>query len=313
MTFELIFTIIIIIVIISIFLYKSYHFIIEAYFRNKEGFINYSTFMDNYLQVVSKNNYFMNYGLWNDTTKNLFDANTALVDFILEKSKIKDKKDLQILDVGCGYGKQDDYICKRIDKSCKITAVDISEEQIIRATNENVNENVFFEKCDAMNIDKKYPHSSYDVILSIESAFHYSDRPNFFRNVNTLLKKNEDSVFVISDISLTKSRMENDMLTKIVLKFFRDFLHIPEQNLITRDQWKEQLSENLEVIEYIDVTNTTFKPYYIHWMKTYIENKGGPSFIGDLLGSFFCTYQPFSYNIAVCKQKNMIETENLDV
>ena len=38
-------------------------------------------------------------------------------------------------------------------------------------------------------------------------------------------------------------------------------------------------------------------------MNTYIKNKNLPEFIGNMLTSFFCRYQPFSYKIVVCRKR----------
>jgi cyclopropane fatty-acyl-phospholipid synthase-like methyltransferase len=86
-----------------------------------------------------------------------------------------------------------------------------------------------FEVCDAMKLDEKYSSGQFDVVFSIESAFHYSDRPKFFANVNSVLQN--DGVFVISDILLNKDYPKT-IMNNLFLKIFSDFLHIPKQNLI---------------------------------------------------------------------------------
>jgi cyclopropane fatty-acyl-phospholipid synthase-like methyltransferase len=173
----------------------------------------------------------MNYGLWNDSTKSLFEANTNLIDFVFDKTELLNKTDLNILDVGCGYGEQDIYLSEKIDKSCKLTAVDISEFQINTAKSNIKNknkDNISFDVCDALVINEKYKHSSFDSIISIESAFHYSDKNKFFKNVNELLK-DETSKFVITDIILKNNK--NNILLNLFIKLFSDVLNIPTKNL----------------------------------------------------------------------------------
>ena len=152
-----------------------------------------------------------------------------------------------------------------------------------------------------MNIDTKYDNQLFDVIISLESAFHYDDRPKFFNNVNKLL--NLDGKFVIADIML-KNNYSPDMVTNIFIQLFSDFLHIPKQNLISADDWDKQLYNEFTVVELLDITDQTFEPYYKHFMNTYAKNNNLPLFIGRILSDFFCSVQPFSYKVAVCKKKH---------
>jgi len=239
----------------------------------------------------------MNYGLWDDENDTLIKANQNLIEFVFEKTKLKNKKNKNILDVGCGYGEQDIEWSRQLDKSCKIKAVDISEEQIYSAMAKN--SDIIFDICDAMFINLKYKNELFDVIISLESAFHYKDRPKFFRNVNKLLK--DDGKFVITDIMLNNNYKQN-IITNIFIKFFSDFLHIPTQNLITEYEWTSQLTENLTIVEMYDITDKTFNPYYKYFMNNYIKNTNLPSCFTNLLETFFCSVQPFSYKVVVCEK-----------
>ena len=279
--------------------------LVYKYCTHHTGNISYDILIQ-CIQNVSKNNYFMNYGLWDDTdadadveNNTLLKANKKLVDFVFEKTGLLNKKDMNILDVGCGYGEQDIDWCNKLDKSCKLKAIDISEEQIYFAMKKN--SNVTFDICDAKYIDLKYKNESFDVIISLESAFHYADRPKFFKDVNTLLK--DDGKFIITDIMLNKTN-NSDFITNLFLKIFSDFLHIPTQNLITSDVWDTQISKQFNVGEMYDITDKTFNPYYKHFMEMYIKNNNIPSFVSNILTNFFCSVQPFTYKIAVCEKRN---------
>jgi erythromycin 3''-O-methyltransferase len=240
----------------------------------------------------------MNYGLWDDTVNDLVEANKNLTNFVLKKSEMTDKTNLNILDVGCGYGEQDIEWLKQLDKSCKITAVDISEEQIYNAMKKNSNVN--FDICDAAYIGLKYKNNSFDRVVSLESAFHYPERNVFFKNVNSLLKDN--GKFIITDIMLNKSHNEN-LITKIFLYIFADILCIPKQNLITATEWDKQLSSELNIEESIDITEQTFNPYYMHFMTNYCKNSNWPDWVGNALSTFFCSNQPFIYKVVTCTKK----------
>jgi cyclopropane fatty-acyl-phospholipid synthase-like methyltransferase len=292
---------IIIIVILLIFIISSYYLVIQNFFRTKNNTISYNTLLKECIHNVSNNNYFMNYGLWEDNTNTLIDANKNLINLVFDKSELENKKNMNILDIGCGYGVQDIEWSKKIDKSCKLTAIDISQEQIYSAMKKN--SSVVFDICDSNYIDLKYKNVLFDKIISLESAFHYSERQKFFKNINNLLK--EDGNFIITDIML-KNNYDKNTITHFFIQFFSDFLHIPKKNLITSDEWINNVSSELDIVEQIDITNKTFVPYYKHFMNTYIKNKKYPFFLGKWLEDFFCSVQPFAYKVVVCKKKSSI-------
>jgi cyclopropane fatty-acyl-phospholipid synthase-like methyltransferase len=139
--------------------------------------------------------------------------------------------------------------------------------------------------------------------LSLESAFHYENRPLFFANVRQLL--HDDGLFVITDILLQKRREEyTDVFSNTFLTIFGDFLCFPTQNMITLDRWTEQMEESgLQVVEKKIVTHLTFAPYYRHFFHVYCQNKGWSSWMANLLNFTFQSVQPFEYVIAVCKKR----------
>jgi cyclopropane fatty-acyl-phospholipid synthase-like methyltransferase len=252
----------------------------------------------------------MNYGLWEDDTATLRDANIRLVDFIYAQIHKHKETPIQILDIGCGYGEQDIYWAQRFDADSDaatptpiIHAIDISEKQIYHAMERNMllDTNIHFNICDAQNIYLKYKPSTFDFILSLESAFHYPDRPAFFKHVNQLLKP--DGLFIITDITLKNNYSTGHILETLFIQLFSDFLHFPINNRISASQWRTQLEEHLDVVEYMDKTDETFKPYYSYFMTTFIHNYRLPNIIGNYLQYVFCTIQPFTYNIAICKKK----------
>jgi ubiquinone/menaquinone biosynthesis C-methylase UbiE len=276
-----------------------YNIIIKLYFRQQNNDSICYNFLKRMINDVSEGNNFMNYGLWFDNTETLLDANKNLVNFVFNKSELEHKQNMKILDVGCGYGEQDIEWSKKLDKSCQIKAIDISEEQINYVISKK--SDIMFEVCDVKDICLKYKDELFDVIFSLESAFHYQDREQFFKNANNLL--NSEGKFIITDIMLKNDYNETNLIDKFFIYFFSDFLYIPKQNLISANEWDKQLSSNFIIEESIDITDKTFKPYYSYFMNSYIKNKNLPQFIGNMLTSFFCENQPFSYKIVVCRKR----------
>jgi cyclopropane fatty-acyl-phospholipid synthase-like methyltransferase len=287
-----------------------YKMMIKRYCRN-QNVVKYDYMKDMFINSVSQGNHYMNYGLWLDDTTTLMEANNNLVAFAFNKSGLQHKKHMKVLDVGCGYGEQDIQWFKQMDDSCTIHAIDISEAQIKHAIernnqgNQGNQGNIVFEVCDVKNIRLKFNKHAFDVIFSIESAFHYPNRTQFFEHANELLTS--DGRFIITDLMLQNDYNENSWNNKLFIYFFSDFLNIPAQNLISADEWDKQLAAVFDVDEIIDVTEKTFGPYYVHFMHTYVENKRLPQGFANALSSFFCNTQPFSYKIAICKKKMMHE------
>jgi len=305
-------------------MYLYYNHILHKYFVI-DGTIVYDYYLKYFIQIVSQDNFFMNYGLWDNENQDLYSANKNLANLMFQKAAISsDKKNIQILDVGCGYGEQDIIWVKALtenkmrekqptDDDSHITAIDISETQILEATERRnqrgiSDKHLSFDVCDAMKLDKQYAPGQFGVVFSLESAFHYSDRPKFFENVNSVLQN--DGVFVISDILLDKDYKQS-IINDLFLKIYSDFLHIPKQNLISQDEWKQQLIDaGFEIIEYNDITSQTFGPYYKHFMHTYFKNKNLPTWMADMADNIFRTIQPFSYSISTFRKSGAKSDSN---
>jgi SAM-dependent methyltransferase len=100
------------------------------------------------------------------------------VNFLFEKSELLNKKNMNILDVGCGYGEQDVEWRGKLDKSCKIKAIDISEKQISYAIEKNKDKDIRFEIGDAMEIDKNY----YDTDILYPELNIFKENFNLVKN-----------------------------------------------------------------------------------------------------------------------------------
>jgi len=266
----------------------------------------------NFIHKVSKNNYYMNYGLWDKKHNTLLKAYKNLCNFIYKKAKLKYGKN--VLDVECGYGRQDFYWSKKIKNKLKIFAVDISDTHISNANKfkkQINNKNIEFIKGDAHKLLelKKIKNKKFDRIISLESAFHYKERNVFFNNVSKLLDDN--GLFIITDIVCNDDYIANgpNIFSNIFLKFACDFLCFPVQNLISKKEWCKQIEKsNLKIIELYDITNMTFNPYYEHFFKIYIKNQNYSEVFLNILYYIFFNIQPFSYNIAICRQLDIRAT-----
>ena len=283
--------------------YYTYTSIIGIWFT-KDAHISYDFFMNYFIQIVSKDNFFMNYGYWNSSNETLLDANQALINLILEKSGLLGTTQQSVLDVGCGYGEQEFVWNRKMDPSTRITAIDISETQIQAAKRKcaelGLSQRITFEVGDAMKLESQFKDVSFNTVLSVESAFHYADRNQFFRSVNSLL--DTSGTFVICDIVLQED-FKAGLINSLFLRVFSDFLHIPKANLLKPSEWDQSIQRaGFTIVECLDITDKTFNPYYQYFFNTYMKERGIPGVVGSILCSFFTSVQPFSYRLAVCKK-----------
>jgi erythromycin 3''-O-methyltransferase len=245
----------------------------------------------------------MNYGYWDATTHTIMHANENLIDIIFEKSELANTTDLKLLDVGCGYGEQDfNWLTKMgATTTNHITAIDISENQINMAKEKckrsNLSPRIDFQVCDALIIKNKFAAGEFDRVICLESAFHYFDRPRFFKGAYEVLKSG--GKFVICDIVLSDTYTPS-FLNGIFIKLFSDFLNVPKCNLIKSDAWKKSIEDTgLVLEEFLDITDKTFEPYYTEFFEKYMMNNSMPSCFASLGSGFLKYVQPFSYKLAV--------------
>lgn len=94
-----------------------------------------------------------------------------------------------LVDAGCGVGGTALYLARR--HGCAVTGVNINRKQLAmasaNASETDVRDRVRFEYADC-NRHLPFADDSVDAVVNIESAFHYSDRDTFFREVRRILK-----------------------------------------------------------------------------------------------------------------------------
>lgn len=307
MNYKYIGLIIIVILLFFIEIRSYYYNLINKYLRmnNDSNSIVYD-YLIKYIHCVSKNNYFMNYGLWDKTNNTLIKANKNLCKFLFSEGQLNNTDTFNILDVGCGYGKQDFLWQKMLSPKSSIVAVDISETQIkfankLKRKNKVPKQSIKFMTGDAHYLTQKFKSVKFNRIMSLESAFHYPNRSLFFKNVSKMLS--DDGLFLITDI-IINDKFKKGYFTNFFIKLACDLLCIPEKNLITLSEWKKSIKTNkMEIMKLYDITEQTFGPYYKFFFETYISEKNLTPLLSDLLCYITNSNQAFSYVVAVCKKK----------
>lgn len=115
---------------------------------------------------------FYNVGDWTNNPSSLEAACESLVIKHLDQVVIKDPT--MILDAGCGLGRGSGIIAQRFGNA-QVVGINISEKQISFAR--AVHAGIDFQVMDATRME--FPDEHFDLIISIEAAFHFDTRKDF--------------------------------------------------------------------------------------------------------------------------------------
>ena len=174
------------------------------------GFTNgqYYESMNMALKRLNNEHTMLHYPLFVNESDSFMQAQKNLTDYCIELLPSIENK--EILEIGCGNGVQALYVNNKFNP-LKITGIDLSKANIEIANYERENakvNNVRFLVDDAQNLIH-IPSDSVDVLLNIESAFHYPDKPAFLKEINRVLKPGGQ--FLVADILSTRNKNEGFM------------------------------------------------------------------------------------------------------
>ena len=248
--------------------------------------------------IKGNNSYFMNFGYWKEDNLNLEEAFKKLPEYMLEQGQFHN--DEKILDVGIGYGEQDKYWINEKKIKGNITGIDINPKQIEYTkkiiAGENLSKRIQTQVGNATNLE--FDNDIFDTVLSVESAFHYKPRKQFFKESYRVLKPG--GKLVIADIMYKE---HPNCLKKMILSLYNGFLDIPEENCINTEEWVKELEDIGYHVTYNNITNETFIPYFNYFMNNCDLNSWFVKKVTPYIVGVFKQFMPYNYIVAVCQKK----------
>jgi ubiquinone/menaquinone biosynthesis C-methylase UbiE len=174
------------------------------------GFTNgqYYESMNMALKRLNNKHTMLHYPLYVKETDSFIQGQQNLTDYCI--SLLEPLKDKEVIEIGCGNGVQTLYINEN-HKPSTITGIDLNKNNIDIANSEKKlgnSENVWFVVGDAQHL-KNIPSESADVLLNIESAFHYPDKTAFLKEIHRVLRPGGQ--FLVADILSTRRNTEGFM------------------------------------------------------------------------------------------------------
>jgi ubiquinone/menaquinone biosynthesis C-methylase UbiE len=161
---------------------------------------DYYKSMNEALKSISGDYHMLHYPFYKDDKDSFSQAQNNLIEYCIKKVSILTDKDL--LDIGCGNGVVALYVADSYSVN-SVMGVDLNSNNVKIANEEKKTrnkDNVNFIEGDAQNLSQ-IQSNSIDIIINIESAFHYPQKELFIDEIYRILKPGWQ--FVIADILTT--------------------------------------------------------------------------------------------------------------
>jgi MPBQ/MSBQ methyltransferase len=123
--------------------------------------------------------------------KNFIQAKYDFVDEMMKLGGIDQDvgKQVKVLDVGCGVGGTSRYLAKNLGPKAEVTGITLSPNQVARAQELAVEQDVPNAKFTVMNaLEMDFPDNSFDIVWACESGEHMPDKKKYIEEMMRVLK-----------------------------------------------------------------------------------------------------------------------------
>lgn len=175
------------------------------YLQTLGSFKNYYRSMNEILANAFGKVHMLHYPFYMKENESLEERQHNLIEHCL--SYVGQLKGKDLLEVGCGNGLNCHYIDRNYDAG-SIVGIDLNKDNLELARAHGEESAVNFIHDNAQELASIDDHS-VDVIICIESAFHYPDKNAFFQQIKRVLRT--DGVFLIVDIILSPGKSGKSM------------------------------------------------------------------------------------------------------
>jgi cyclopropane-fatty-acyl-phospholipid synthase len=223
-------------------------------------------------------------GYWKPNTFDLETSQINKINLIIDKLQIPDNVEMNIVDIGCGWGGLTNAISERYPL-CKITGISISKEQIKNANIKyNKNPNLKYLFLDYRDLPKQ--DISYDRIVSVGMFEHvgFKNYNTFFNVCNKILKT--EGICLIHTITKPLPDKflfgsENYSTDPWIDKYIFPGGYIPQMEQVLSTSQSERLMchhiQNLS-ISYAKTLKEWYNNFKLNWQTI---QKSNPTFFTD--------------------------------
>jgi cyclopropane fatty-acyl-phospholipid synthase-like methyltransferase len=206
----------------------------------------------------------VNMGLWRAPdgarAATLHEANMQLFDRVLDLAEIR--ADATLIDVGCGFGTALLRAASRTAAS-SIVGVNVSEVQLDLARRAIARGGLGGRvRCvNASATALPFETASIDHVISVEAAFHFAPRAQFFREAQRVLRPG--GTLVVADLLLAppSGRTSAKMLRQIA-----DALAFPTQNACTLSDYRAEVETSGLRVSVAESVGRDVVPSFRRWM-----------------------------------------------